>query len=517
MPFFKREVLERWLLVALTLLCSAVVILAPLQVDAVDNHPFSTDADQFNYAKLLYEQGHYRVAAREFGKVIEDYPMSPLKRVAHFRMASAYDKAGMEREALLQLSQYTRNYPDRTRRPAASKTRRVAPEKKRVVPLPFIEPAVIVSPGVETPPLPVERLTRRAPPPLRAAQVAVFNGQSWSDVEREFDALKRAGVNTVILRVFQNRGDRFYSFVEHRGYEGVYFETTHAPVVADMLARVIAIAHARGMQLFAWMTTRYAGYGLGDRTDLECKAYDVTRDALVRCRGMDLFNDEALHHLEGLYADLAEYELDGILFQDDLVLRHTEGFGQHAEAYYLEKTGLALVPSAMYRVKGDGGVAYTTEFWRWAHWKNRRILEIAGRLMAAVKARRPETAFAINLMYETLSNPRYALAWLSQDLSAATREGFDYYAVMAYHRQMGSELGQSTIKIKALIEDMTAEAVEIVGDPGKVLIKLQSIDWETLRPIANAEINDVMNGVGKVKGVSLALFPYRTDVPLNDF
>jgi len=490
------------------------MLLAPFQADARDNNPFSSDVDQFNYAKLLYEQGHYRVAAREFGKVIRDYPTSPLKRVAHFRMASAYDKAGMKREALLQFSQYMINYPARTRLKVL-KTRRVAPEKKGVAPLPLIEPSVMVSPVIKTTPLPVERLTRIAP--LRAAQVAVFNGQSWSDVEREFDALKTSGVNTVILRVFQNRGDRFYSFVEHSGYEGVYFTTTHAPVVADMLARVIAIAHARGMRLFAWMTTRYAGYGLGDRTDLECKAYDVSSDALVQCRGMDLFNDEVLRHLEGLYADLAEYELDGILFQDDLVLRHTEGFGRYAASYYLEKTGRALVPSAMYRMNGDGAVDYNPEFWRWARWKNRRILEVARRLMGVVKARRPETAFAINLMYETLSNPRYALAWLSQDLSAATREGFDYYAVMAYHRQMGSELGESRAKIKALIEDMTADAVEIVGDPGKVLIKLQSIDWETLHPIGDREIHDIMNGVGKVEGVSLALFPYRTDIMLNDF
>ncbi|MEE8185707.1 MAG: hypothetical protein V3T96_04870, partial [Thermodesulfobacteriota bacterium] len=34
---------------------------------AQDNRPFITDIDQFNYATSLYEQGHYRIAAREFG------------------------------------------------------------------------------------------------------------------------------------------------------------------------------------------------------------------------------------------------------------------------------------------------------------------------------------------------------------------------------------------------------------------------------------------------------------------
>ncbi|MFQ5587116.1 MAG: poly-beta-1,6-N-acetyl-D-glucosamine N-deacetylase PgaB, partial [Thermodesulfobacteriota bacterium] len=253
------------------------------------------------------------------------------------------------------------------------------------------------------------------------------------------------------------------------------------------------------------------------RNDLGCKGYDISSGNLVRCRGMDLFNDEVLHHLEGLYADLARYDLDGILFQDDLVLRHTEGFGMYAEAYYRREAGLELVPSEMYRVDGEGDVYYTPKFWTWASWKNRRILEVARRLMRVVKRERPETEFAINLMYETLSNPRYALAWLSQDISAATREGFDYYAVMAYHRQMESELGEDRIRIKALIEDMTSDAVQIVGDPRKVLIKLQSIDWETSYPIADGEIYDLLERVGRVKGVSLALFPYRTDIPLRNF
>ncbi len=504
MPFFRREAVKGWFLAAFFLSCAGVFILYPSQAGAEDNHPFRTDTGQFNYAKLLYEQGHYQVAAREFGKVIRDYPVSPLKRVAHFRMVSAYQKADMDREALSHFRQFVKNFPESEL--SAELSARLVPPKKRRKPL---------LPLIEVPPLPVERLTRRVP--LRAAQVAVFNGQSWSDVEREFDALKASGVNTVILRVFHNRGDRFYSFIAPRGDEGVYFKTTHAPVVADILGSVIKIAHARGIRIFAWMTTRYAGYGLDWRNDLKCKAYDISSGALVHCRGMDLFNDEVLHHLEGLYADLAEYELDGILFQDDLVLRHTEGVGRYAEAYYREEMGLALVPSDMYRVDGEGAVYYTPEFWKWAHWKNRRILEIARRLMRVVKERRPETEFAINLMYETLSNPRYALAWLSQDLSAAIREGFDYYAVMAYHRQMGAELGESNVKIKALIEHMTSDAVQIVGDPHKVLIKLQSIDWETSHPIAEREIYDIMKGVGKVKGVSLALFPYRTDIPLNGF
>ena len=42
---------------------------------------------------------------------------------------------------------------------------------------------------------------------------------------------------------------------------------------------------------------------------------------------VDLFNDETTERLEGLYSDLASYDdIDGILFQDDLIWKHNEGF-----------------------------------------------------------------------------------------------------------------------------------------------------------------------------------------------
>jgi biofilm PGA synthesis lipoprotein PgaB len=120
-------------------------------------------------------------------------------------------------------------------------------------------------------------------------------------------------------------------------------------------------------------------------------------------------------------------------------------------------------------------------------------------------------------MYETVSDPKNALAWFSQNLIKATKGDFDYYAVMAYHRQMSEELEQDITQIKFMIEEMTSNAVNIVGDPQKVLIKLQTVDWKTSMPISSEEIYDILERVGKIKGVSMALFPYRVDIPFNKF
>jgi biofilm PGA synthesis lipoprotein PgaB len=345
----------------------------------------------------------------------------------------------------------------------------------------------------------------------------LFQAQSYAELAGDLEELARAGVDTVIVRVFHNPGDRTYSFVKAGSAEGVYFKTTHAPVVADVLGEVLAIAHKKGLKVFAWMTTRYADYGLGASTELRCKGYDIDSGEYVTCRGLDIFNDEAVRHLEALYSDLAAYDIDGILFQDDLVLRHTEGFGGYAGALFKMERGRAIDPEEFYLRSGDTPhVRYTKSFWEWAAWKNKRLLTVAGRLKRAARQRNPDVMFAINLMYESVTNPPYALAWLSQDLLEATKTGFDYYSIMAYHRQMAGELEKGPGEISELIEAMAVEAAGVVGDPHKVLIKLQTIDWETSEPLADAEVVALLRKVRGAGDVSLAVVPYRPGFPFRE-
>jgi biofilm PGA synthesis lipoprotein PgaB len=501
MYFFRRQWMKT--IIFHTIICFLLFIACYLSNEAFaqDNRPFIKDIDQFNYANLLYEQGYHSVATREFGKVIRDYPLSALKPDAHFRMAESYMKAGLSKEGVSQFKQFLKNFPNST----LVDDIRAALKKDML--------NMQVNPHLKQPELSPPKLSKVES--LRAVQVSVFEGRNYKEVAWEFDALKASGVNTVIVRVFHNKGDRFYPFATPYSDEGVYFSTRHVPVVADMLGRVIEIAHEREMKIFAWMTTKYADYGMGERYDTACKGYDVSSRSIVRCKGLDLFSEDVVRHLERLYNDLADYDIDGVLFQDDLILKHTEGFGRHAEKLYKKNNGSVLDPADMFFIDEEGTIQYAPEFWRWATWKNKRLLEVARRLKMVIKRKRPEAKFALNLMYEAVSNPRYALAWFSQNLKTAIEGGFDYYAIMAYHRQISEELEQDIMQTKFMIEEMTSDAVNIVGEPQKVLIKLQTIDWKTSIPISNRELYDILERVGKVKGVSMAIFPYRVDVPFK--
>ncbi len=141
---------------------------------------------------------------------------------------------------------------------------------------------------------------------------------------------------------------------------------------------------------------------------------------------------------------------------------------------------------------------------------------MAGRLRGVVREKRPGVKFALNLMYESVTNSPSALAWLSQDLAMSVEADFDYYSIMAYHRQMGYELGKRPIVIKGLIEKMVVDAARVVGDPQRVLIKLQTIDWKTGRALPDHEVVELIRRVRAIRDVSLAIVPYRGDFPFYE-
>ncbi len=373
------------------------------------------------------------------------------------------------------------------------------------------------------PPIPSTIIERARPRPdlLRAAQVMYFDGDTTQDIARELDQLKLGNINAIIVRVFHNQYDTVYRHVEVAKGEdvgaGVYFKTGYAPVIADILGDIATMAHQRDISVFAWMTTRYANYGIEEREDLACKGYDLETDMVMRCKGLDLFNERNVERLEGLFRDIAAYDVDGILFQDDLVLRHTEGYGDVASVSYMAETGRRLDPALMYIKRAPGkGVGYTEEFWRWARWKNKKLLAVADRLKRVSAQENPRLKFAINFMYESVTNPGGSLAWLSQDLEKAKDVGFDYYSIMAYHRQIGEELDLDVAGASELIEGLVHDAVEIIGDPKKVLIKLQTVDWHTGKRLPEDEVVTLLKSVSAASGVSLAVVPYKIGFPFGE-
>jgi biofilm PGA synthesis lipoprotein PgaB len=357
---------------------------------------------------------------------------------------------------------------------------------------------------------------------LRIAQVLLFEGEAIEDISANLVRLRDAGVNTVFIRVFHNHGDRPLLRGGPSARSGVYFQTDAAPVLEDYLSAIIPVCRRLGLSVFAWMTTRRCEWLLAERPDLAELTLDLETGKVLPSHSLNIFHPKVRTTLLEVFGDLAAYDIDGILFQDDLVMRTAEGLSPEAVGAYMEDGGGAVSPETLFRMDGSGPLLplfspdmYRPAFWDWVSWKNRRLLELAWELMNAARRVRPELRFALNLYYEAVLNPRMALAWYAQDLSAALGYPFDYFSLMSYHRQIGKELSLSGDEALRVLTSMSRRAVSEVGRPERVIMKIQSLDWDTHQLLPGDELDRALSAASPVEGVSLAFVRSSSDPPLD--
>jgi len=361
--------------------------------------------------------------------------------------------------------------------------------------------------------------------PIRGAQVLDINLQG-DGVEKLFAELERASVNTVILRVFEDGGPPAKT--------GVYFRTDWAPVLEDRLTPILKAGRRHGMRVYAWMTTMVQPWLLPRHPSWAILAYDYRSQTYVPMDGrrtiwhgtsgwsygakVSIFVAEQRRLLERLYLDLAQYNIDGILFQDDLGFSDQDDYSPAARAAFFQAFSRPLDPRRMFDRHG----APTPALWEWQRWKAEQLMIYAQELMAAVHRRRPDLPFFLNVSWETVRDPKIGLRYNSHDLRLAREHGFSHFAIMAYHRDMAYALNLSVSTALADLQALTKDAIRQLGGPDQVLFKIHALDWGaddrprrgSGRPLPAAEVAEAIRAVLRGGGRHLAYHPHRSDLPL---
>lgn len=326
---------------------------------------------------------------------------------------------------------------------------------------------------------------------IQAVQIPLLEGESIEDLRSSLKRWREEGYNTAILRAFHLPGDRFHGPAAGSAAEdvqGVYFPTSLAPVVADLFTPFVNLCREEKVRPFAWMVTRRAAFGIkGLPRDA---VFDPGTRRIREREFLDVLDKSVALYLEDLFSDLAATGVEGILLQDDLALRMTEGFSPSALARYALETGDSVPPPANLRVvvkEGKPSVRAGPGFDRWTWWKTENLAALGKRLQMAAQRTRPGTALVMNLMYETLTDPENGRLWLSQDLGVSLRAGPSRASVMLYHRQMQKELGLPFPEVLAIIRE-GLERIEGSVDQRRVILKFQTRDWTTSEPVAEADL-----------------------------
>jgi type II secretory pathway component GspD/PulD (secretin) len=349
----------------------------------------------------------------------------------------------------------------------------------------------------------------RADDQVIGAQISVLEQQTPAELRSFFARLRNSGFNTVVLRVFHNRYDRYHQFdhpkIKILPKEGVYFQTSQVPVIKDLLPDVCRAAHAEGLRIFAWMTTLQANYSHRDLPKVY--AYDHLHNRYQPTGALDPAAEKNRQFLTALFRDLAANPIDGILFQDDLLLKHTEGF-------HPDPAGKSFVPNGatlyLYSDGGDRITDYRPPFWKWNEQKASSLQGLANAVMEACRQVKPGLLFAQNIHYELLLKPRWGRAWFSQTPESLAYSAANYFFVMSFQRQIRQELEVGSDKeLDEVMNRMFRSNPLLDQNQHQLIFKLQATDWQSGEPESPKRMARMLRLLKQSNHLSAILTPYN--------
>ncbi len=342
--------------------------------------------------------------------------------------------------------------------------------------------------------------------PIRAVQIFTLNSPDVTGLTAEFRQLKRAGFNTIIFRVFKNPYDGTFKFVQESRSSGVYFPTTQEPLVADALSPVITVAHSLDLKVFAWITTRKSQWILAEKPEWDSQSVNLDTGRPESGGHLDIFRVDVQKRLSTMLAEIVESGVDGILLQDDLVSRQNQDFYTNVWRNFRGSAFLASDLSSLFDFSRKPQ-RYQPDYYNWSRFKSRALAQVLKRLVMQVKAIKPQVAIAANLYYEIVASPSNGRQWLSQDLEDWITIPVDYWAVMAYQRQISRELKLSVEDVAEKLKTAQSYLIESYLIPeSKVIWKLQVHDWATTELIPSEEFDRLLSVFTPGQ---FALVPYR--------
>ncbi|MFH1432684.1 MAG: poly-beta-1,6-N-acetyl-D-glucosamine N-deacetylase PgaB [archaeon] len=274
--------------------------------------------------------------------------------------------------------------------------------------------------------------------------------------------LVAGGVNTVVLQVFSDDDE-----------VGVYWNSKIAPVREDILSEFVSLSHDNGLSVFVWMTTLDMPWVYDESPDMRMKAYVDGRmsEDTGWYRRISPTVVQHREYIADVFREIAmNYDIDGILLQDDLYWGSDEVFDDFTREAYLDDTGRELTAD----------VVDDPSFHEWkAGW----LTAIVRAINDEVKAVRPDVRLAVNVYAECALSLDWCLPDFGQDYRALAINS-DYMAIMAYHVMAGEE--------PSWVGDVTRSALSLETESKETIIKAQVVDWDKDADIDAGEVKGAL-------------------------
>ncbi|MDR0453303.1 MAG: hypothetical protein LBH05_00660 [Deferribacteraceae bacterium] len=327
--------------------------------------------------------------------------------------------------------------------------------------------------------------------PVYGAQIFVLDPAYNGDLNRFFRELKERGADTVYLRVFHNVNDRVHLGLANPCPDGgVYFASKNVCVVADILKDAVAAGHANGIKVYAWMATRSLSFL---KKEVTLSRSFSPGGGTVAGYGANIFNPEVRGTIKKLFFDLAASSADGILIQDDFIIKYNEGADSRACAAFTKETGIACTADTFFASSFAGPDrkpvfgARTAAYQTWIKWKSEKLSDLLYEIRYGARLINPRQKWAVNIYYETPVYPEKGLSWYAQDMNMLRGAGIDYFAVMMYQEQIIKEMGLTKTEFLDFAERLGRHSISAAKNNAGTVFKIQVRLFDNNRTAVSAE------------------------------
>jgi poly-beta-1,6-N-acetyl-D-glucosamine N-deacetylase len=333
-----------------------------------------------------------------------------------------------------------------------------------------------------------------APQPRRVAQVDldyIYDAdpaQQEKNLGRLVDRIKELEINTVYLQAFADPdGDG--------SADALYFPNRHLPMRADLFDRAAQQLYFRaGVKVYAWLPV--LAYKLPDKNPISrlTVQHDALRktDEIQSDYRLSPFYPEVRDLIGDIYEDLAKYAaFDGILFHDDAYFSDHEDSSPAALSNYQHSWGL---PGTLGAIR-----ASPEALAEWTAHKTKFLIDFTDQLAARVRQYHPDIKTARNL-YAPVILDSQSEEWFSQSFSGFLTH-YDYTAVLAMPYLENAPHPREWLK---------QLAEHVAGTPGamqRIVFELQSRDWRTKTPLADAVLAADMAVLRRAGATNIGYYP----------
>lgn len=314
--------------------------------------------------------------------------------------------------------------------------------------------------------------------------------QQRANIDHLLDRIRALRVSTVYLQAFSDPDGNGQA-------DSVYFPNRHLPMRADLFSHVSWQLTTRALvKVYAWMPVM--AFELPSKNaiaEFTVQSSDPAAPASGnRYRRLTPFSAEVRDTVGEIYEDLARHaRFDGLLFHDDATLDDFEDASPAARQTYAE-WGL---PASIDAIRADPLLLE-----RWTQRKTATLIAYTGELAQRVRRYQGSIKTARNLyarpVMEPQSQTRFAQS-LPDFLSA-----YDYTALMAM------PLLEGEAKPDAWLERLVRKVAAQPGGLAKTVFELQSVDWNTRKPVPVATLAAQLQRLQQLGAVNIGYYP-------NDF